>query len=57
MNAKETQDVVESTSDFIDGQLGFLTKGGVDTTELSRLEVAGDAYRIHLKETDKSYNR
>lgn len=57
MNAKETQDVVESTSDFIDGQLWFLTKWWVDTTELSRLEVAWDAYRIHLKETDKSYNR
>lgn len=57
MNAKEIKDVVESTSDFIDGQLLFLNKWWVDNTELSRLEVAWDAYRIHLKETDKSYNR
>lgn len=58
MNTPDSKEVVASTSEVIvDWQLWFLNKGWVDNTELSRLQVAWDAYRIHLKQTDKSYNR
>lgn len=57
MNTLEPKEGFESTKDIVDWQLLFLNKWWIDTTELSRLQVAWDAYRIHLKQTDKSYNK
>mgnify|MGYP006991947185 CR=1 FL=1 len=51
----EATEWVRSTIERVDWQLWFL-EWWVNDTELSKLQVAWEAYRAHLLETGKSYD-